>query len=126
MPRILICGLPRALPDGELLRQLLIRDLPAAVENTAGFDISRAHVFAHAVSEIIERPTVAVTFTIEGLIAKPERTAAMRQALCRAVADTIAGYFDRANLQYDSIVGWCVQIDRDDDGFVRRSGRSER
>jgi hypothetical protein len=120
MPRILIAGLPKAVPDSEFLRQLLVRDLPAIVEKAEGFDISRTHVVAHIVPEIIERPTSMVTFTIEGLIAQPERTAAMRQALCAAVADTIGGYLGRANLRYESIVGWCVQINRDDDGFVRR------
>lgn len=124
MPRILITGLPKAVPDADALRQLLVRDLPSAVENTEGFDISHTHVFAHVVPEIIERPTVVVTFTIEGLIAKPERTATMRQALCNGVADAIVGYLDQANLHYESIVGWCVQIDRVEDGFVRRPGRT--
>ncbi len=120
MPRVLISGLPKVVPDPDALRQLVVQDIPEAVESAKGFDISGAHVMVHVVPEVIERPPMAVMFTIEGLIAKPERTATMRQALCKAVADVIAVYLDRAGLPYESIVGWCGQIDRGDDGFVRR------
>lgn len=122
MPRILITGIPAAIHDAEALRQLLTLDVPMAVQNVDGFGISGEHVYAHALPDAVERSAVVVTFAVDGLIAKPERTAAMRQALCGAVADAIAGYLERTGTRYKSIIGWCAQISRDDDGFVRKIG----
>ena len=92
-----------------------------AVQNVEGFGISREHVHAHALPDAIERPSVAVTFTVEGLLDKPERTSRMRHALCSAVAEAIADYLNRTNTRYESIAGWCVQINRENDGFVRKA-----
>lgn len=122
MPRILITGLPAGTRDTAALHRLLTLDVPMAVQSVDGFGISREHVHAHAVPDAIERPSVAVMFTVEGLLARPERTSEMRQALCGAVADAIAGYLNRTSIRYESIAGWCVQIDREYDGFVRKSG----
>src|SRR5688500_8373529 len=102
MPRILIAGLPTALHDNAALRQLLTRGAPTAVQHVDGLGISREHVHAHALTDVIERTSVSVMFTVEGLIAKPERTSEMRQLLCSAVADTIAGYLNRTNTRYES------------------------
>jgi hypothetical protein len=121
MPRILITGIPAA-THPEALRRLLTLDLPMVVQNVDGFRISREHVYAHALPDLLERQVVAVMFAVDGLIAKPERTAKMRQALCGAVADAIASYLERTDTRYASIIGWCAQIHRDDDGFVRKTG----
>ena len=120
MPRILRTGRPAGTDHAAALRQLLTVDVPMAVEGVDGLEISREHVHAHAVPDAIDRPSVAVTFAVEGLLDKPERTSTMRQALCSAVADAISAYLNRTRTQYDSIAGWCVQINREDDGFIRK------
>jgi len=120
MPRILITGLSAAICDTDALRRLLTLDVPMAVEKVDGFAISRDHVYVHALPDLIQRPSTVVTFAVEGLIARPERTAGMRHALCSSVADAIAAYMQRTDSRYESIIGWCARIDRDDDGFVRR------
>ena len=122
MPRILVTGLPNRLQGNELLRDRLVTAIPLAVENTEGFGISRDHVFVHAIPSLVDERTV-VAFTIEGLLAKPGRTAEMRRALCDAVANALAIFLDRVQVPYDSIVGWCVQTNLYEDGCVRRPGR---
>jgi hypothetical protein len=120
VPRILVTGLPGRLQGHPALIELLTKTLPLVVEGVRGFGISRDHVFAHAVPDLADVHRAVVTFTVEGLLVKPERTPAMRQHLSDAVADAIAACLDQAGIRYDSIVGWCVQIDRGGDGFVRR------
>jgi hypothetical protein len=122
MPRILVTGLPNDMQGSEPLRDLLVTAIPLAVEGAEGFGISRDHVFVHALPDLVDERRV-VTFTIEGLLAKPERTPQMRRALCEAVANALAVFLDRMHVPYESIVGWCVQTNRDEDGFVRRAGQ---
>ena len=120
MPRILLTGLPNGLQGTEPLRDLLLHRLPLAVEGTAGFGISRAHVYAHAFPDLVDdRPARAIIFTVEGLLDKPERTAAMRRDLCVAIRDTLAAFLKETQVPYEVILGWCVRIDREEDGFVR-------
>jgi hypothetical protein len=120
MPRILITGLPNAIEETDSLRELLVCQIPLAVEGTAGFDISRRHVYAHALQDLVdERPARVVTFTVEGLLDRPERTGAMRRALCEAIRDTLTAFLTRTDIPYEQVLGWCVRIDRDEDGFVR-------
>jgi hypothetical protein len=122
MPRVLITGLPNALQGTHQLEDLLLERIPLAVEGAAGFQISRHHVYAHALPDLLdERPARVVTFTVEGLLDRAERTGQMRRALCYAICDALASYLVQIELPYDSILGWCVRTDGDEDGFVRRA-----
>jgi len=120
MPRILITGLPTVSRAPDALRLLLTESLPTAVQGIHGFGIAQEHVYAYAVADSVTRPSIVVTFSIDGLIAKPERTATMRQTLCAIVADSIVRYLEESGTTYEAVIGWCEQIDRADDGFVRR------
>jgi hypothetical protein len=86
-----------------------------------GLGISHEHVYAHALPDVVTRSRIVVAFVVEGLLAKPERTATMRQALARSVADSLVGYLESIGAPYEAVIGWCGQIDREDDGFIRRS-----
>lgn len=120
MPRILITGLPNRLQESDTLRQLLVNDIPLSVERTPGFAITANSVFAHAVPDLVdERPARVVTFTVEGLLEKSDRTAPMRLALCEAISDTLSAFLVRMEIPYASVLGWCVRIDREEDGFIR-------
>lgn len=122
MPRILITGLPNAIHGTSQLQDLLVEGIPRAVEGTAGFEISRQHVLVHALPDLVdERPHRVVAFTVEGLIDRPERTARMRQTLCETIGEALAAFLAQMEVPYDSILGWCVRINRDEDGFVRRA-----
>jgi hypothetical protein len=121
MPRIFITGLPNRLQGTPELRSLLLDDLPLAVEGQTVFAISRDDVSAHAAPDMIDdRPLRIVTFNIEGLLRKPERTPEANQALCNALADVLVAFLAKNGVAYDSLVGWCLRIDRDEDAFVRR------
>lgn len=122
MPRILVTGLPNALRDTRELRDLLLDEIPLAVEQSPGFAISRDDVSVHAPPDMVDdRPARIVTFNVEGLLRKPERTTAMHQQLCNAIADVLVAYLQRQGVRYDKLVGWCLRIDREEDAFVRRT-----
>src|SRR6185295_14481337 len=122
MPRILITGLPNALQGTPELRRLLLDDLPLAVEQSPGFAIRRDDVSVHAPPDMVDDRSVRiVTFNVEGLLHKPERTAPMHEHLCNALADVLVAFLDRQGVRYDSLVGWCLRIDRDEDAFIRRT-----
>ncbi len=122
MPRILITGLPERLKDTAALRRLLVEEIPAVVERQPGFGIAAEHVYVHALPDLLDdRPARSIVFTVEGLIDRPERTSEMRRSLCEAVADTIEAFMTRESVPCESVLGWCVRMDRQDDGFVRRS-----
>jgi hypothetical protein len=122
MPRILITGLPNALHGTTALSRLLLEDLPLAVERTPGFAITRDDVSVHAPPDMIdERPVRIVTFNVEGLLRKPERTTPMHEALCNAIADAIVAFLHEQDVHYSSLVGWCLRIDGAEDAFVRRT-----
>ena len=53
---------------------------------------------------------------------RPERTAGMRRELCHAICDALGPFLRLTGFPYEAIVGWCVRIDREQDGFVRRLG----
>jgi hypothetical protein len=127
MPRILVTSLPKAVEGTAGLQDLLINGIPLAVEGTAGFDISRRHVYAYALADlVVARPARVVIFTVEGRLDRPERTGSMRRALCDAICETLAAFLARTDISYEAILGWCVRIDRDEDGFVRRAPDSVR
>ena len=124
MPRILVTGLPSAIREADELRDLLIEGIPLAAERTVGLGISKQHVYAHALLDPVDkRPERVVTFTVEGLFDSQGRTAQMRRELCNAISDALADSLVRMEIPFGSIVGWCVRIDRDEDGFVRRGPR---
>jgi len=122
MPRILVTGLPNALRGTRELRVLLLDEIPLAVEQSPGFAITRDDVSVHAPPDMVDdRPVRIVTFNVEGLLRKPERTTAMHQQLCNAIADVLVAYLQRQGVRYDKLVGWCLRIDREEDAFVRRT-----
>jgi|SRR4051794_14259321 len=122
MPRILLTGLPNSLQGTPELRRLLLEQIPLAVEQSPGFLIARDDVSVHAPPDMVnDRPVRIVTFNVEGLLRKPDRPAPMHEALCNAIADVLASFLDNQGVPYDSLVGWCVRIDRDEDAFVRRT-----
>ena len=122
MPRILLTGLPNALQGTPELRRLLLDDLPLAVEKAPGFAIGRNDVSVHAPPDMIDdRPVRVVTFNVEGLLRKPERTPSMHALLCNAIADVLVAFLERQDVGYDSLVGWCLRIDAVEDAFVRRT-----
>jgi len=122
MPRILVTGLPNALQGTSELRRLLLNDIPLAVEQSPGFAIGRDDVSVHAPPDMIdERPVRIVTFNVEGLLRKPDRTTPMHDQLCNAIADVLVAFLEAQNVRYDSLVGWCLRIDRDEDAFIRRT-----
>ena len=122
MPRILVTGLPNTLQGTPELRRLLLDDLPLAVERSPGFAIRREDVSVHAPPDMVDdRPVRIVTFNIEGLLRKPERTTPMHEHLCNALADVLVAFLDKQGVRYDSLVGWCLRIDAADDAFVRRT-----
>lgn len=122
MPRILITGLPTdGSSNAEALQHLLTVRVPLAVESVEGFGISHEHVYVHALPDLVTRSRIVVMFSVDGLLAKPERTAAMRQTLVRSVAESLVCYLNDIGAPYEAVVGWCGQIDREDDGFIRRS-----
>jgi len=41
--------------------------------------------------------------------------------LCNAIADMLVAFLGRQGVHYDSLVGWCLRIDRDEDAFIRRT-----
>jgi hypothetical protein len=123
MPRIFVTGLPNALQDTPELRRLLLDEIPLAVEQSPGFAITRNDVSVHATPDMVDdRPVRIVTFNVEGLLRKPERTMPMHQQLCNAIADVLVAFLARQGVKYDSLVGWCLRIDQDEDAFVRRDG----
>jgi len=122
MPRVLVTGLPNSLQATPELRRLLLDDLPLAVERSPGFAIRREDVSVHAPPDMVDdRPVRIVTFNIEGLLRKPERTTPMHEHLCNALADVLVAFLDKQGVRYDSLVGWCLRIDAADDAFVRRT-----
>jgi hypothetical protein len=122
MPRILITGLPNSLQGTPQLRRLLLEDLPLAVEQAPGFAIGRNDVSVHAPPDMVDdRPVRIITFNVEGLLRKPERTPPMHAQLCNAIADVLLAFLDKQDVRYDSLVGWCLRIDANDDAFVRRT-----
>ena len=122
MPRILVTGLPNALQGTPALRRLLLEDLPMAVEQTPGFAIGRNDVSAHAPPDMVDdRPLRIVTFNVEGLLGKPDRTTPMHEQLCNALADVLVAFLAKQGIRYDSLVGWCLRIDAVEDAFVRRT-----
>jgi len=122
MPRILLTGLPNALQGTPHLRRLLLEDLPLAVEKTPVFAIGRNDVSVHASPDMVDdRPVRVVTFNVEGLLRKPERTRELHAQLCNAIADVLVAFLDAQGVRYDSLVGWCLRIDAEDDAFVRRT-----
>jgi hypothetical protein len=122
MPRILVTGLPNALQGTPELRRLLLVDLPLAVEQSPGFAITRHDVSAHAPPDMVDdRPVRIVTFNVEGLLRKPDRTSQMHEQLCNAIADVLVAFLNQQGIRYDSLVGWCLRIDGAEDAFVRRT-----
>ena len=122
MPRILVTGLPNALQGTRELRDLLLNEIPLVVEQAPGFAITRDDVSVHAPPDMVDdRPVRIVTFNVEGLLRKPERTTPMHEQLCNAIADALVAFLQRQGVRYDSLVGWCLRIDRDEDAFVRRT-----
>jgi hypothetical protein len=122
MPRILVTGLPNALQGTSELRRLLLDDIPLAVERAPGFAITRDDVSVHAPHDMVDdRPVRIVTFNVEGLLRKSERTTPMHEQLCNAIADVLVAFLEQQGVRYDSLVGWCLRIDRDEDAFVRRT-----
>src|SRR3954463_10385971 len=122
MPRILITGLPNSLQGTPELRRLLLEDLPMAVEQSPGFAIGRADVSVHAPPDMVDdRPVRIITFNVEGLLRKPDRTTPMHEALCNAIADVLVAFLEKQGVRYDSLVGWCLRIDAAEDAFVRRT-----
>jgi hypothetical protein len=123
MPRILVTGLPNVLQGTRELRDLLLNEIPLVVEQAPGFAITRNDVSAHAPPDMLDdRPVRIVTFNVEGLLRKPERTTQMHEQLCNAIADALVAFLHRQDVSYDSLVGWCLRIDRNEDAFVRRDG----
>ena len=41
-----------------------------------------------------ERPVLIVTFSVEGLLRKPDRTTPMHEALCNAIADVLVAFLE--------------------------------
>jgi hypothetical protein len=122
MPRVLVTGLPNALQGTHELRRLLLEEIPIAVEQTPVFAITRDDVSVHAPPDMVgDRPVRIVTFNVEGLLHKPERTPELNQRLCNAIADVLVAFLGRQGVHYDSLVGWCLRIDRDEDAFIRRT-----
>ena len=122
MPRILVTGLPNALQGTSELRRLLLNDIPLAVEQSPGFAIGRDDVSVHAPPDMVDdRPVRIITFNLEGLLRKPDRTPPMHEQLCDAIADVLVAFLEAQNVLYESLVGWCLRIDRDEDAFVRRT-----
>jgi len=122
MPRILVTGLPNTLQGTRELRDLLLNEIPLVVEQAPGFAITRDDVSVHAPPDMVDdRPVRIVTFNVEGLLRKPERTTPMHEQLCNAIADALVVFLQRQGVRYDSLVGWCLRIDRDEDAFVRRA-----
>jgi len=122
MPRILITGLPNSLQGTPELRRLLLEDLPAAVELSPGFAIGRNDVAVQAPPDMVDdRPLRIVTFNVEGLLRKPDRTPPMHEQLCNALADVLVAFLEAQDVRYDSLVGWCLRIDRGEDAFIRRT-----
>ena len=122
MPRILVTGLPNALQGTPELRDLLLNEIPLVVEQAPGFAITRDDVSVHAPPDMVDdRRVRIVTFNVEGLLRKPERTTPMHEQLCNAIADLLVAFLQRQHVAYDSLVGWCLRIDRDEDAFVRRT-----
>jgi len=122
MPRIFITGLPNALQGTPELRRLLLDEIPLAVEQSPGFAIMRNDVSVHAPPDMVDdRPVRIVTFNVEGLLRKPDRTTPMHEHLCNAIADVLLAFLEKQDVRYDSLVGWCLRIDRDEDAFVRRT-----
>lgn len=121
MPRIIVTGLPNSLQGTPALRDLLLDALPLCFERNSGFAISRTDVTAHAPPDMIDdRPLRIVSFNVEGLLRKPERTTAMHQALCNTIADALVTFCRAQGVGYNTLVGWCLRIDRGEDAFVRR------
>jgi len=121
MPRILVTGLPNTLQGTPELRRLLLDDLPLAVERSPGFAIRRDDVSVHAPPDMVDdRSMRIVTFNVEGLLRKPDRTTPMHEQLCNALADVLVTFLEEQGVRYNSLVGWCLRIDRDEDAFVRR------
>jgi len=80
MPRILVTGLPNSLQGTPELRQLLLDQIPLAVERSPGFLIGRDDVSVHAPPDMVDdRPVHVVTFNVEGLLRKPDRTTPMHE-----------------------------------------------
>ena len=122
MPRVLVTGLPNSLQGTSALRQLLLDHIPLAVEQSPGFLIARDDVSVHAPPDMVDdRPVRIVTFNVEGLLRKPERTTPMHEQLCTSIADVLVAFLDKQGVRYDSLVGWCLRIDRDEDAFIRRT-----
>jgi hypothetical protein len=122
MPRILVTGLPNSLQGTPELRRLLLDQIPLVVEQSPGFLITRDDVSVHAPLDMVDdRPVRIVTFNVEGLLLKPDRTTPMHDALCNAIADLLVAFLKAQGVRYDSLVGWCLRIDRDEDAFVRRT-----
>ena len=123
MPRILVTGLPNSLQGTPELRRLLLDQIPLAVEQSPGFLITRGDVSVHAPPDMVDdRPVRIVTFNVEGLLRKPDRTTPMHEALCNTIADVLVAFLKEQGVRYDSLVGWCLRIDRDKDAFIRRTG----
>jgi hypothetical protein len=121
VPRIFITGLPNRLQATPALRSLLVDDLPLVFEQHPVFAISRDDVSCHAAPDMVDDRTLRiVTFNVEGLLRKPERTPEANQALCDAIADVLVAFLTKTGAEYDSLVGWCLRIERDEDAFVRR------
>jgi hypothetical protein len=70
---------------------------------------------------IDDRPVRIVSFNVEGLLRKPDRTTPMQTELCDKLADVLVAFCNANNVKYDSLVGWCLRIDAAEDAFVRRS-----
>ena len=115
-------GLPNSLQGTPELRHLLLDQIPLAVEQLPGFLIARNDVSVHAPPDMADdRPVRIVTFNVEGLLRKPNRTTPMHEALCNAIADVLVAFLEKQGVRYDSLVGWCLRIDRDEDAFIRRT-----
>src|SRR5262245_42655525 len=96
MPRILLTGLPNALQGTPELRRLVLEDLPMAVENSASFAIGRNDVSVHAPPDMVDdRPVRIVTFNVEALLRKLERTTQMHEELCNALADVLVTFLEK-------------------------------
>jgi hypothetical protein len=125
VPRVFITGIPNALQETEALRRLLLDDIPLAVERTPVFAIGRNDVSAHASPDMIDdRPVRIISFNVEGLLRKPERTDETNQQLCNAIADVLVAFLEAQKVTYDSLVGWCLRIDAAPDAFIRRTPRT--
>ncbi len=42
-----------------------------------------------------------------------------------SAATAIAAFLVQAGIEHESVIGWCVSIDRDEDGFLRLPGEAK-